>query len=296
MDIRQLQFLCALDRHKHFGRAAEACHVTQPTLSMRLRNLEDELGVTLIVRRQRFEGFTAEGERLLSWARQAVSAFDGMKTEAHRLQGQLVGNLRIGTVPLSHVGLLPALQALHQQAPNIRFQLQALSSQQIIEQLESNQLDVGLTYLAQVEMQQYQVIPLGSPAVGILGDATHFPQLQDPAGLSWESLPQLPLGLLSESMRFRQGLERSARLKGIELKPLLESDSVEHLLEAANSGLCCTLIPLPAPQALPAGLTLQALPEALPQPALALACKHSAYNGNPLVQALMQELQRQLQR
>lgn len=287
MDIRQLQFLCALDRHRHFGRAAEACHVTQPTLSMRLRNLEDELGVTLIERRQRFEGFTAEGERLLTWARQAVSAFDGLKNEAHRLQGQLVGTLRIGMVPLSHVGLMPALRTLHLQAPNIRFQLQALSSQQILEQLENNQLDAGLTYLAQVEMKRYQVIPLGSPGVGLLGDASVFPLLTDTDELGWEALTQVPLGLLSEAMRFRQGLERSARLQGIELNPLLESDAVEHLLEAAQAGLCCTLIPLPPPHALPPSLTLRPLAAALPQPALALACKQADGISNPLLQALL---------
>ncbi|VVO43974.1 Hydrogen peroxide-inducible genes activator [Pseudomonas fluorescens] len=58
MDIKQLKFLIALEQTRHFGQAAARCHITQPTLSMRLRNLEDELGLELVTRGQRFEGFT----------------------------------------------------------------------------------------------------------------------------------------------------------------------------------------------------------------------------------------------
>ena len=291
MDIRQLQFLCALDEQRHFGRAAEACHVTQPTLSMRLRNLEEELGVTLIERRQRFEGFTPEGERLLIWARQAVRAFTGMKTEARRLHGTLSGTLRIGMVPLSHVGLMPLLQSLHQQAPELRFSLQALPSGDILEQLQSNQLDIGLTYLSQIEMEDYYVHPLGSPAVGLLYHPGHFqPPSQSLPTLPWQRLAELPLGLLTTSMRFRQGLERGARAHNTELNPVLESDSVEHLLEATTHGLCCTLIPLPAPLAVPAGLNVVPLQDNLLQPALGLVCRREDYSGNPLVQALMQQV------
>ena len=257
---------------------------------MRLRNLEEELGIPLIERRQRFEGFTAEGERLLSWAKQTVSAFDGLKTEAHRLQGQLVGTLRIGMVPLSHVELMPQLQQLRQQSPQIRFQLHSLSSQQIVEQLENNQLDIGLTYLSPVELTDYHVHPLGSPDVGLLS----HPQLFSPADdqpLRWSQLAALPLGLLSHSMRFRQGLEYSARQQGVELQPVLESDSVEHLLEATNAGLCCTLMPLPLPGCLPPHrLQLTAMQESLPQPALAMVCRRSVFSSNALVQALLQRV------
>ncbi|MDO6462180.1 LysR family transcriptional regulator [Granulosicoccaceae sp. 1_MG-2023] len=295
MDIRQLQFLCALDQHRHFGRAAEACHVTQPTLSMRLKNLEEELGVALINRRQRFEGFTQEGERLLNWAHQSVAAFEGMKTEARRLQGELVGTLRIGMVPLSHVELMPALQQLRKHSPHVRLQLHALSSQQIIAGLEANQLDVGLTYLAQAEMAGHRIWPLGTPKVGLLYHPDFFaPELSPSAGteqLSWTALSSLPLGLLSESMRFRQGLERCAKLQGIDLAPVLESDSVEHLLEGTSHGLCCTLIPLPAPHSSGTnGLRTIAMEESLPQSPLALVCQDSQYSHNPLVQALIQRL------
>ena len=82
MDIKQLKYLIALDETRHFGKAASQCNVTQPTLSMRIRSLEEELGLVLIVRGQRFEGFTPEGERILAWARALLAAHDGLQAEA----------------------------------------------------------------------------------------------------------------------------------------------------------------------------------------------------------------------
>ena len=101
MDIKQLKFLIALDETRHFGQAAARCHITQPTLSMRLRQLEDELGLELVRRGQRFEGFSAEGERILAWARSLMAAHDGLYAEAAACRGQLVGTLRLGVVPLA---------------------------------------------------------------------------------------------------------------------------------------------------------------------------------------------------
>ena len=95
MDIKQLKFLCALDETRHFGQAAARCHVTQPTLSMRLRSLEEELGLELVRRSQRFEGFTEAGERVLAWARSLLAAQEGLYAEA-ACRGQLVGTLRLG--------------------------------------------------------------------------------------------------------------------------------------------------------------------------------------------------------
>ena len=101
MDIKQLKFLIALDETRHFGQAAARCHITQPTLSMRLRSLEQELDLQLVNRGQRFESFTAPGERVLAWARTVLAAYDGLQAEAAACRGNLIGTLRLGVVPLS---------------------------------------------------------------------------------------------------------------------------------------------------------------------------------------------------
>ncbi len=92
MDIKQLKYLIALDQTRHFGRAAALCHITQPTLSMRIRNLEEELNLVLIQRGQRFEGFTAEGERILAWARRCWRLMTGWRRKRRFVAARWWGN------------------------------------------------------------------------------------------------------------------------------------------------------------------------------------------------------------
>jgi DNA-binding transcriptional LysR family regulator len=74
MFMRQLTYLIALDKHRHFGRAAESCHVSQPALSTGISELERELGITIIKRNRSFRGVTPEGERVIAWARQMLES------------------------------------------------------------------------------------------------------------------------------------------------------------------------------------------------------------------------------
>src|SRR5579862_3430063 len=79
--IRQLDYLVTLAREKHFAKAAEACHVSQPALSSALRSLEKELGIMIVQRGRRFMGFTAEGERVLAWAQQTLASLSYMRED-----------------------------------------------------------------------------------------------------------------------------------------------------------------------------------------------------------------------
>jgi len=98
--IDKLELLLALARERHFGRAAEACNVTQPTLSAGIKQLEDTLGVLLVNRQSRFHGFTPEGERVLDWSRRIVGDMRAMRDEIRALRrGELTGHLRIAAVP-----------------------------------------------------------------------------------------------------------------------------------------------------------------------------------------------------
>lgn len=242
MDIKQLKFLIALDETHHFGQAAERCHITQPTLSMRLRNLENELGLVLIRRGQRFEGFTVEGERILAWARSLLAAHDGLYAEASACRGQLVGTLRLGLVPLGGFDPLRLLSLFASQHPNLRFELFSLSSEQILEGLARNQLDLGLGYLDRLDACQFDSFVLANTRMCLLYDQRFFRFTQ--TSLAWEELQHLPLGLLSSGMHFRQSIDHGFRSRGLSPLPLLESDAVHNLLQAVHAGLCCTIMPL----------------------------------------------------
>lgn len=242
MDIKQLKFLLALDETRHFGQAAARCHISQPTLSMRLRNLEEELGLTLVRRGQRFEGFTSEGERILAWARSLLAAHDGLYAEASACRGQLVGCLRLGLVPLGGFDPMRLLGLFTRQHPNLRFELFALSSEQILDGLARNQLDLGLSYLDRLDAAQFDSLALADTHMGLLYDQRHFSFTQPHLG--WETLPSLPLGLLSSGMHFRQSIDHGFRSRGLSPQPLLQCDAVHTLLQAVSAGLCCTIMPL----------------------------------------------------
>lgn len=242
MDIKQLKFLVALDEARHFGQAAARCHITQPTLSMRLRKLEEELGLELVQRGQRFEGFTEAGQRVLAWARTLLAAHDGLQAEAAACRGQLVGTLRLGLVPLAGYDPMGLIRAFAERHPNLRFQLFALSSEQILERLASNQLDLGLCYLDRLDREHFEYLEIADTRMGLLHDRRHFP-FSDTA-LTWEQLATLPLGLLSGSMHFRQSIDHGFRSRGLTPRPRLETDAVHQLLQAVSAGLCCAIMPL----------------------------------------------------
>src|SRR5262245_18053627 len=97
--IDKLDFILALARERHFGRAAEVCGVTQPTLSAGVKQLEDQSGVLLVNRGSRFQGFTAEGELVLDWARRIVGDTLAMREEIKSLRLGLSGQLRLAAIP-----------------------------------------------------------------------------------------------------------------------------------------------------------------------------------------------------
>src|ERR1700728_4224363 len=109
MIVRYLEYLAALARERHFAHAASACNVTQPTLSAGIKQLEESLGVLIVERRQRFVGFTVEGDRVLTWAHRVLAGYSSLEQELSELrEGLEGGQIRLGAVPVS----LPCLAIL----------------------------------------------------------------------------------------------------------------------------------------------------------------------------------------
>ena len=131
---------------------------------------------------------------------------------------------------------------MHQQHPELRFELSALSSEHILEQLASNQLDIGVSYLDRLDHERFDSLALGITRMGLLYDQRHFNFGEQP--LSWEALIELPLGLLSGGMHFRQSIDHNFHSRGLTPRPLLQTDAVHQLLQAVHAGLCCAVMPL----------------------------------------------------
>ncbi len=218
------------------------CHVTQPTLSMRLRNLEKELDVILIKRSSRFEGFTEEGEKILKWAKTMQSAYEGLQAEAANFRQQLLGQLRIGIVPLTNIEPMLMLQHLSETFTEIRFQVSSGHSEKIIDDLNSNRLDIGICYLEKADTHQHDIYSLKKTKLGLLFNRTQFTPATPT--VTWEMVATLPLALISQANYFRQSIDLAFQRYNLQPKIILESDSTLHLIQSVNSGFCASIIPI----------------------------------------------------
>lgn len=144
MLIRHLDYFVTLAEEAHFGRAAELCGISQPALSQAIRKLEEDLGAPLIVRGQRFEGLTAEGEKVLAWGRQILSDYGSLRADlGGRRKGGLTGVLRLG-VDAAAMPLMPAFcERFETRNPLARIRIDGLSPPQILAGIGDSTLDGG---------------------------------------------------------------------------------------------------------------------------------------------------------
>ncbi|NMP26815.1 LysR family transcriptional regulator [Rahnella sp. SAP-1] len=245
MDIKQLIYLCNLEREKHFGRAAEASFVSQPTLSMRLKNLEKELDLNLINRGNNFEGFTAEGVRVLSWAREIVSVYEGLKLEVESLKQGLSGTLRIGVMPQCSISLPALLKGIGESHAGLDYRVSEVSADQLIEALSSHSVDIGIGFFefSTLNELRFQLFPLQDGGVDLVYHPQHFPQLEVLTNINAQQVAALPLCLSESSRYFRRYLDNYFRQSGLELHPILESTSIFQLMQGVFVGLGCALVP-----------------------------------------------------
>lgn len=246
MDIKQLIYLCNLERERHFGRAAEASFVSQPTLSMRLKNLERELGLSLINRSNNFDGFTPEGERVLSWAREIVSVYQGLKLEVESLKHGVNGTLRIGVVPQCSISLPAMLKAISDRYPQLDYRVAVLSADQLLDALNSHTVDVGIGFfeLATLRELHFQAETLDDNGIELLYHPQHFPQLSGDEPLTLEAVAALPLCLAEQTRYFRRYIDGHFRDAQLTLRVVLETTSVFQLLQGVQVGLGCMVSPV----------------------------------------------------
>ena len=237
----KLEYLLALAREKHFGRAAESCGVTQPTFSAGIRSLEETLGMPLVERSSRFQGFTPEGERVLDWARRIVGDMRAMRADIRALKRGLSGLLRIAAVPTALATiteLTTPYRALH---PDVRFSIQSCTSNEVLRRLENFEIDAGVTYLDNEPIGRTRVIPLYQERYRLLTSAGA--PLGHHDRVTWAQLGEIPLCLLTPDMQNRRILDRLLQNAGVELLPTLESNSIVVLVSHVQTGRWACILP-----------------------------------------------------
>ncbi|MFJ2771000.1 LysR substrate-binding domain-containing protein [Streptomyces sp. NPDC087300] len=238
--LRQLEYLVALARERHFGRAAAACFVSQPSLSAGIRRLEAELGVPVIRRGSRFQGLTPEGEHVLAWAHRTLAERDTLRQELSSLRGELTGTLRLGAIPtaLTVASLLTTpFCDLH---PRAKVSLHSLSSRDIVRRLTDFEIDAALTYLDDSALRGMRRLPLYEERYVLLtpADSAHAAA----AEVSWAEAASLPLCLLSPRMRNRRILDENFAADGAKADPAVESDTVAGLYAHLVTGRWSSVI------------------------------------------------------
>jgi DNA-binding transcriptional LysR family regulator len=241
MQIKHLEYLVALSREKHFAHAAAACHVTQPTLSAGIKQLEESLGVLIVERGQRFRGFTAQGERVLGWARRILGDVDALQRVVSDADGELVGRLRLGVIPSALATVAQLTGPFTMMHPKTSVTVLSQTSIDIQRGLDDFSLDAGLTYLDNEPLTHVRPFPLYreryrlvTPASGPAASRSEIP---------WREAAELPLCLLTPDMQNRRIIDGHFRAAGAVVRPRIETNSLITIWTHLRRGGYSSVLP-----------------------------------------------------
>ena len=263
--IDKLQFLLALARERHFGRAAQACGVTQPSLSAGVKQLEDMLGVLLVNRGSRFQNFTPEGERILDWARRIVGDASAMRQEIRSLKQGLTGHLRIAAVPPSLAIVVLLTAPYRRRYPDVSFTVLSRTSGQIQTLIDNLEIDAGITYTDNEADGRLRTVPLYREQYRLL--VARDNEFARRAQVTWREVGQVPLCLLTPETQNRRIIDSRLRAAGCEPSPMLASDSMIVLFSHVRSGQWASVMPSRLAEALGLAHEVQVVPIVDDEPA-----------------------------
>lgn len=245
-DLVDLRLLLALAEHKHFARAADACGLSQPALSARIRRLETALDTPLIFRGKRFEGFTPDGERVLGWARRVLSDCAALVQDVRNVDGGPRGTLRLGVVPSATPFAGRLSGAIATRYPNLQPQVLSLSSTAIKAGLADFSLDAGISYL-DCEGSDLPVEPAVTATPLFVERyclvAGHTVIATDGASLTWTEAAKLPMCLLTSDMQNRRIIDEAFHRVGAAPEPRFESNSFNAILALVRNHDFATILP-----------------------------------------------------
>lgn len=239
--LDKLELLLSLARERHFGKAAEAAGVTQPTLSSAVKSLEEQFGVLIVERGSRFRCFTPEGERVLDWARRLVGDARAMRQEIDGLKRGLSGHLRLGVIPTALPFVTELSVPFRVRYPDVRFTIMSLSSDTIQAQLDNLEADVGISYIDTEPLGRFQTVQLYEERYVLL--VSPDSPLAKLEAVSWAEAGRLPLCLLTPDMQNRRIINRHLLEAGSPQRPTLESNSLLVLYSHVRTGDWASIIP-----------------------------------------------------
>lgn len=267
--LAAMRYLVSLDEHRHFGRAAQACHITQPALSNALRALEDEFGVVIVQRARTYVGLTHEGEAVLATAQRMLRDNDVLRQELRSTHGSPRGRLRMAATPTA-IPMLSRFAALLQaRHPGILPVVLSMSSQELEQGLEDLSLDLAVGYIERMQARQVKLRswPQCTEHYYLLRRASDpaAQRLRIGAPMRWIEAGRLPLCLLTPDMHNRFIIDEALREAGMPTPPAIETNSVLTLVLSVVSGEVCSILPGAMVAAARSERGLEALPLVSPE-------------------------------
>jgi LysR family hydrogen peroxide-inducible transcriptional activator len=241
LNLRDLKYLVALADHAHFGRAAAACFVSQPTLSTQVMKLEDELGVALVERAPRKVMLTPVGREVADRARRIVAEVEQMREVARRSQDPEAGTVRLGLFPTLGPYLLPhVVPRIRKRFPRLKLLLIEEKSSGIIAGLRSGRLDAGLLALPVHDEQLHAEFLFEEPFLLAVPEAH---PLANRESLSLEELSREQLLLLEDGHCLRDQALDVCALTGASEMTGFQATSLETLRQMVAANVGVTLLP-----------------------------------------------------
>ncbi len=267
--LASMRYLVALNEHKHFGRAAQACHITQPALSNALRALEGEFGVVIVKRARVYVGLTHEGERVLATAQRMLRDNEVLLQELRSAEGDPHGRLRMAAVPTAIPMLSRFAAMLQQRHAGIVPAVLSMSSQELETGLESLSVDLALGYTERMHLPGVKLTawPQSIEHYFLLRRArkASTDQLRIGEPMTWTEAGKLPLCLLTPDMHNRTIVDQALREAGVPVTPAIETNSVLTLALAVSVGTVSSVLPGGMVAAVRSHRELEALPLVAPE-------------------------------
>jgi len=210
-------------------------------MSTSLKQLEEILGVMLVQRGSRFQGFTPEGERTLDWARRIVGDARAMRQEIKSLKQKLSGEIKIAAIP-TVLGMVAQLTTpFRAKHPDVRFRIQSCTTSEVLGLLENLEVDAGLGYIENEPLGHVRTIPLYDESYRLL--TARDAMFGDRDQVTWKEVGQVPLCLLTPDMQNRRIIDRTLNSVGAEATPTLTSNSLLVLYTHVKTGRWASVMP-----------------------------------------------------
>ncbi|MDQ3273108.1 MAG: LysR family transcriptional regulator [Pseudomonadota bacterium] len=269
--LASLRYLVALSEHRHYARAAQSCSITQPALSNALRALEKEFGIDIVKRGRTYAGLTPEGELVLGTAQRMLHEHALLEQELRSSAAQPQGALRLGVVPTAVPVATRFAALLRQRCPGVTPVVRSLSSKEIEQGLENLSLDLGLGFLDRLSQRgnRFKLLPLYAEHYFLVRRSVAATPartlLQFGAAVGWREAAQLPLCLLTPEMHNRSIVDSAFAGLGLQVKPVMETNSVLALALSVAAGDVCGVLPGALVDAVRAYAELEAAPLVAPE-------------------------------